>query len=306
MGFEPILSEEGNVFYDPSKHVQDACLAEVPNCQMFVLIIGGRFGSKYKDQPESIVNQEYREAVSKIIPVFAMVEQQVHAENRVYQKNKENKNLDASKITYPGVDSTKIFDFMEEVQGNAINNALVPFSDYNELESYLKQQWAGMMFNFLTHKSESERVTNMLETLSSISSKIEFLSKQILSSVGKDVEKLNAEMYEIVSLSKLWGYPMIQDFIKDFSPANIIREDTIEKLLEKARVSLDELDRNSLVMGRGNEGGPLYYLSRSDLTILKKDYSKLRDALLDKLSKAGSNPKDFLKALEERGLASQK
>lgn len=39
LGYEPILSEEGNVFYDPSLHVQDACLAEVPSCQVLLLII---------------------------------------------------------------------------------------------------------------------------------------------------------------------------------------------------------------------------------------------------------------------------
>jgi len=39
LGYDPILSEEGDVFYDPSKHVQDAGLAEVPSCQIFVSII---------------------------------------------------------------------------------------------------------------------------------------------------------------------------------------------------------------------------------------------------------------------------
>ena len=32
LGYDPILSEEGSVFYDPSLHAQDACLAEVPAC----------------------------------------------------------------------------------------------------------------------------------------------------------------------------------------------------------------------------------------------------------------------------------
>lgn len=32
LGYEPILSEEGSVFYDPSLHVQEACLTEVPTC----------------------------------------------------------------------------------------------------------------------------------------------------------------------------------------------------------------------------------------------------------------------------------
>jgi len=62
LGYDPILSEEGSIFFDPSKHTHDSCLSEVSNCQLFVLIIGGRFGGKYKDSPKSITNMEYEEA----------------------------------------------------------------------------------------------------------------------------------------------------------------------------------------------------------------------------------------------------
>jgi hypothetical protein len=41
LGYDPVLSEEGSIFYDPKTHVQDALLLEIPNCQLFVLIIGG-------------------------------------------------------------------------------------------------------------------------------------------------------------------------------------------------------------------------------------------------------------------------
>jgi hypothetical protein len=73
-----VLSEDGAVFYDPTLHTHDACLAEVPNCQMFVLIIGGRYGGKYKDDEHSITNAEYREAVRLKIPVFALVDNSVY------------------------------------------------------------------------------------------------------------------------------------------------------------------------------------------------------------------------------------
>src|SRR5882724_3059201 len=78
LGYEPVLSEEGAVFYNPSLHVQDACLAEVPTCQLFMLIIGGRFGSEFKGSDKSITNHEYLEAVRAKIPIFALVEKAVH------------------------------------------------------------------------------------------------------------------------------------------------------------------------------------------------------------------------------------
>ena len=63
LGYEPVLSEEGSVFFDPNLHTHDACIAEVPNCHMFVVIIGGRFGAQFKGETHSITNAEYREAV---------------------------------------------------------------------------------------------------------------------------------------------------------------------------------------------------------------------------------------------------
>jgi hypothetical protein len=299
MGFEPVLSEEGSVYYDPGKHVQDACLAEVPNCQMFVLIIGGHFGSSYKDKPESVVNHEYREAVSKKIPVFAMVEQQVYAEYRVYQKNKENKNIDATKIAYPGVDSTRIFDFMEEVQGKSVNNALVPFSDFNELESYLKQQWAGMMFSFLTRKSEAERVSSTLETLTAMSSKIEFLSKQILSSVGKDVEKLNAQLYEIISTSPFESLRFDAHFPGLFSPANIINEMDLRKLITKNDAKISYM-RGVMIVTLPKADS--WWCTIEEFKSFELEYAKLREKLIDALAKAGMTRETFTEGLEERKL----
>lgn len=73
LGYEPVLSEEGSVFFNPCLHTQDACIAEVPNCQIFVLLIGGRFGAKFKAEKHSITNAEYREAVRLKIPIFALV-----------------------------------------------------------------------------------------------------------------------------------------------------------------------------------------------------------------------------------------
>ncbi|MBU8878265.1 DUF4062 domain-containing protein [Bacillus sp. FJAT-29790] len=38
---------------------------EVPNCQIFVLIIGGRYGGKFNGAQNSITNAEYKEAIKQ-------------------------------------------------------------------------------------------------------------------------------------------------------------------------------------------------------------------------------------------------
>lgn len=58
-GFQPILSEYSGVYYDVDTHTHESCVNEVSNCDMFVLIISGRYGGKFKDgNGESITQAE--------------------------------------------------------------------------------------------------------------------------------------------------------------------------------------------------------------------------------------------------------
>ena len=70
-GFEDTLSERGDVFYHPDLHTDKACMREISNCHLLILIIGGRFGGTYiTDTSKSIVNAEYEAARQLKIPVF--------------------------------------------------------------------------------------------------------------------------------------------------------------------------------------------------------------------------------------------
>jgi hypothetical protein len=296
MGFEPILSEDSGIFYDPEMHVEDSCLAEVSNCQMLVLIIGGRYGSKYKSEPESITNHEYKTAIQNKIPVFAMVEQQVNAEYRVYSKNKEKEEI-ASKIDYPGVDTTKIFDFMEEVQSKSVNNALVAFSDFNQLESHLKKQWAGMMFNFLTKKAEKERVVDMLDTLQTMSNRIEFLTKEILSSVSKGEEKLNAELYDII-VAFTSGSTFLRKLFERISPIEVLNEEKLEELAKKYCDDWSLTGNGRYYRYRINDQAAL--LGKDNFDRYSKNYIKLRLSLFEHMKKHNISLNQFTSQLQER------
>ena len=196
LGYEPILSEDGAVFFDPSSHTHDSCLTEIPNCQLFVLIIGGRYGGKFQGTDDSITNMEYREAIKHKIPVFTLVESGVLHDHHTYLTNKKNEDIDLTKFNFPSSDSIKIFEFIDEVRKALSNNALSPFRDFNDIECYLRKQWAGMIYDFLTKKSASEKITDYLEVISQMNSRIELLSHEILNSVGTKKAKLNAIFYE--------------------------------------------------------------------------------------------------------------
>jgi len=280
LGYEPILSEEGSVYYDPTKHVQDSCLSEVPNCQLLVLIIGGRFGAQYKETGKSITNLEYEAAIRAKIPVFALIEEAAHADYRVFLTNLDNPHIDKSKIRYPSVDSVKIFAFIDEVKANVINNALQPFKDFGDIESYLRQQWAGMMFSFLTRRNEDKRVSDTLSELSLMNDRIQFLSGQILASVGTDVAKVKAELYELM-LEYLSTKSLIDLGFKP-DPKTIVANDGFEKCAEalgkasgKKLTIVDSVD--FITTGSGE-------IDRKYLNSMSKDYEKMRQQMLKLLA----------------------
>lgn len=183
IGYEPVLSDDGDVYYNPSIHTHDSCLREVSTCQLFVLIIGGRYGGKYKESETSITNHEYKEAVKNNIPVFAVVESSVHSDHHLFLTNKKDKPDIYERISYPSSDSIKIFDFLDEVRKSTINNALYPFQDFSDMEQYLKKQWAGMMFDFLgsrLNEAHSKITNRLLDDLSLATRKSEELIKILL------------------------------------------------------------------------------------------------------------------------------
>ncbi|WP_152988670.1 DUF4062 domain-containing protein, partial [Janthinobacterium sp. Ant5-2-1] len=117
-GFDTTLSERGDVFYHPDLHTHLSCIRETSNCQMFILIIGGRFGGKYKVDPgKSITNAEYAAAIENGSPTFAFVKQDVLNDHNVWQRNKAF--AFAKDIVYPSIEKQEyaedIFKFIDAV-----------------------------------------------------------------------------------------------------------------------------------------------------------------------------------------------
>jgi hypothetical protein len=282
-----VLSEDGAVFYDPALHTHDACLAEVPNCQIFVLIIGGRYGGKYKDDEHSITNAEYREAVRLKIPVFALVDNSVYNEHHVYVKNKGNDRIDRSLIVYPSADNTKIFEFVDEVRSNAVNNALVPFRDFGDIESYLRQQWAGMMFDFLTKRNEAKRVADTLATLAEMNSRIEVLSRQILISVGTEEAKIDAALYE-----EMMACEAIRDlaFLKVRpTPTSVFVNSSFRACAKTLGIDL-QIDEDAEEYSISGGGG----ISRLRFDADSRSYKLLRERLASILASHSMTPEAYL------------
>lgn len=282
LGYDPVLSDQGDIFYDPTKHTHDSCVSEVCTCQLMVLIIGGRTGGPFKETEKSITNAEYQQAVEHHIPVFTLVEQAVYAEHHVYIKNKENTKVDAKTIVYPAVDSTKVFDFIDEVRKASFNNAIQPFNDFSDIEAYLRKQWAGLVFSFLARQGEEGRVIDLVSDIARMSEKIEFLSQQILKSVGSKESQLIADLYDT-----MLGHESIRMLLGTGhrpSPVDILKHDSLDVCASTIGKPLIESDDDDMTYSSSGE------VNRDSLAYYRDNYIELRALLLKAVEKYGFTP----------------
>lgn len=207
-GFDPVLSEFGDVFFHPDLHTHEACVNEVANCQLFILLIGGRFGGSYiSDKSKSITNAEYEAALKCKIPVFTYIKRAVLENHHLYQSNKDKEFIKS--MNFPAIEvqehAVSIFEFINSVRRASVNNAYEPFETSKDIESHLRKQWSSMFYDFLKNRELSQKIahTNLaLDGLVGTADKLESLVK----SLYKSVDKVNAESeiksIETISLAK--------------------------------------------------------------------------------------------------------
>src|ERR1035441_9563184 len=157
LGYEPILSEKGHIAYAPDRPLDESCYEEVKRVNIYLLIIGGRYGteasskqnSKSSDREfysryDSITKKEYLTAVSSNIPIYILIDVNVYAEYQTFLKNKSRKNFD-----YAHVDSVNIFHLIEEILQQKKNNPVQAFANIDEITKWLKEQWAGLFADLI-------------------------------------------------------------------------------------------------------------------------------------------------------------
>lgn len=195
LGFEPVLSEMGDITYAPDMPLDESCYREAQSADVFVLIIGGRYGSASsatKEKPssdfyeryDSITKQEYKNAIVKGVPTYVLIEAQVHGEYRTFLKNADNK-----KINYASVDSVNIFELIREILAQPMNNPVFPFERHTQIESWLREQWAGLFKELLDRATESQQMASLnakVSELGEINETLKVYMETIVSKVSPD------------------------------------------------------------------------------------------------------------------------
>lgn len=193
MGFEPILSEKGHITYSPGIPLDESCYRELENADIFIMIIGGRYGSeksgndekvnpKFYDQYDSISKQEYKSAVERDIPIYILIEKSVYNDYETFLKNKNNES-----INYAHVDSVNIFHLIENILSQPKNNPLHQFDRYNDIEVWLKEQWAGLFRELISQRSKQIQITSLtsqVTQLEEINKTMKLYLEEVMSKVS--------------------------------------------------------------------------------------------------------------------------
>ncbi len=177
-GFEPVMSEFGDIFYPYEVHVQDACIAEIEKCNLFVLIIGNQYGSLYyrehekTNRPSSVTLEEFRKAISVEIPKHVFINRFTQHDYRNFRRHLDqmlkeyfDKNEVSDKAMPEAIQTVRsavdeaypfaqaayryIFYFLDEISDLKVNNAILPFEAFSDITEQLKRQWAGLMYEAL-------------------------------------------------------------------------------------------------------------------------------------------------------------
>ncbi|MEK7951325.1 DUF4062 domain-containing protein [Luteolibacter soli] len=253
LGYDSILFESGDIPFSHEQPLDISCYKEIGTSHMLVLIIGGRSGSKSSDSTEtpepevvaeqyrhynSITQRELETALQEDIPVYIFVERGVAAEYLTYKENRENDT-----IRYAHVDNIHIFKLLDFIYSRARNNLTKDFEHLEDITSWLRSQWAGLLGDFLTKRSKEssfQTLRHQLKDLHRITETLKGYSENIM----RGVSRAEAEEIIIESTAKLRD-SAIQEAIKDNRVGKHLVSDhgadptVIAKIISEAENSLD-------------------------------------------------------------------
>ena len=196
LGFEAILSEKGDIAYSPEIPLDESCYREAANADIFIIIIGGRYGTEnsgskndypkeFYDRYESITKKEYFSAVERDIPAYILIERTVYSDFETFLKNKDNKS-----INYAHVGSVNIFYLIEDILAQPKNNPVQQFDRFIDIENWLKEQWSGLFRELINQRSKQTQIASLasqVNQLAEINKTLKRYLEEVMSKVSPDM-----------------------------------------------------------------------------------------------------------------------
>ncbi|AHB10534.1 DUF4062 domain-containing protein [Zymomonas mobilis] len=292
LGFEAILFERGNIPFHSDTPLDKSCYHEAENADIFVLIVGGRYGSSTSDsrqednQPferyQSITQQEFDTAQERGIPTFILVDNAVRSEHYTYLQNKNNED-----IKYAHVDDVAVFHFLDKILEKEQNNPVHNFEKVTDIESWLREQWAGLFRDLLRSKSQQQQLSDLQSQILELKSVNETLKnyleavlKTVNSEKSDQIIKLEEEKIKNEKINSLFNKNKLVFFIKNTTNLD---DKEIKKIIESPKNFYDTIETIDEI-SKDNLNNELKELIHNN--IVQEDYNKARYIL-------GKYPIDF-------------
>jgi uncharacterized protein DUF4062 len=176
LGYEPVLSERGQVPYGKQEALEQYCYREINNCDIVVSIVGGRYGSASAERPYSISQIEIKTAHELHKQVYIFVEKSVLVEYRTWLRNESNLDFKAQYV-----DDIRIYTFLKEIHSYLSNNVISDFDSVAEMIDFLRLQWAGLFQRFLQEESRREDYkisSNLRATAEMLTKVVEYMTTE--------------------------------------------------------------------------------------------------------------------------------
>jgi len=235
LGYNPVMSEYGDVGYLPSLSAEDSCYSTMQDCQLAIILIGKRYGD-ISTNGLSVTHNEFRTARSRKIPVICLVERETIAFKRIYDANISNDPIPS----FPGMDvPQKTFEFINEFINSDVNNGFLEFGNVSEVRDHLKKQLAHLFGELLRNRFDPLKV-EIQDVLSEIKTLRHELLKDTKSSYLPFLRSYQFMLHDKNDHFRNLSEAMF-DNIDEAIPV-LIESKTFDDLIEKSGLKLEIVD----------------------------------------------------------------
>lgn len=241
-GYDAVMSDFDDIFYNYESHVQDSCLDEISKCQLFILVVGNNYGSIYHQDkqdnkiPDSVTLREFRKALEVKVYKHIFINKFVDYDYKNYKRaldkatlkyfqenNVPDAEIETARTTiktdfdevyhFPYESYKYVFYFLDIIHDLKENNAINGFETFADIKETLRKQWAGFMYESLTRKDKAVNI--LIQPLENKIDKIEkSLSKLIESKTESGDNKLTFDISSLVRETNLENLEAVQDKIQ--------------------------------------------------------------------------------------------
>ena len=166
----PVMSDFAEIAYMGGRSAESSCYLSVKDCKIMVLIIGRRYGSLSRQNPNvSVTEHEFDTSQEHRPYLVTLIEKDVLNFKAVYDKNP------GRTMEFPGMDEpVRTFAFINKVNSAGQDNGIFGFSNAEEVDRILRLQFAGLFGRLLDEKNrpEKESIKDVLSELQGLKASI--------------------------------------------------------------------------------------------------------------------------------------